>query len=279
MYCATGCLKPIQEACAGYQKEYGVHVRIEPDSSGSLLSRVRVTPDRVDLYLSGEEWFMTEARRQGLVAEVLPFARQHVVLAVQPGNPKRILTFRDLLRDNVRVVLPNPELTATAKAAHGTAGSGEWESLLDRQRVSTRILSFVGTVTEAAQAAKIGTADATLAWDATARTFGLEIVEVPAVPGWGPRRGHVGDCGGDQGSTAALHLARYLTARDRGQLAVEEVISSRSRMPMSGRTARAIAHGRRDAQARDRRPRQVVQRAGRRDDRHGLQRMRHPHRP
>ena len=223
LYCATGCLKPIQEACAGYQKEYGVHVRIEPDSSGSLLSRVRVTPDRVDLYLSGEESFMTQARRQGLVAEVLPFARQHVVLAVQPGNPKRILTFRDLLRDNVRVVLPNPELTATAKAAQRrlpAAGSGNRCSIGSAH--SHAQLSFVGTVTEAAQAAKIGAADATLAWDATARTFGLEIVEVPQFQVGAREEAMLGIVAATKDPTAALHLARYLTARDRGQLAVEE---------------------------------------------------------
>ena len=221
LYCATGFLKPVQEACADYQKEYGVNVRIEPDNSGSLLSRVRVAPERVDLYLSGEESFMAEARRQKLVAEVMPFARQHVVLAVQPGNPKKISALKDLLRDDIRVVLPNPELTATAKAAQrALIGSGQWESLVDRQRASQSQLSFVGNVNEAAQAAKIGAADATLVWDATARMFGLDIVEVPQFQAQAREESMVGVVAATKDPTAALHLARYLTARDRGQLAV-----------------------------------------------------------
>jgi len=221
LYCATGFLKPIQEACAEYQKEYGVNVRIEPDSSGSLLSRVRVAPDRVDLYLSGEESFMAKARRQGLVAEVLPFARQHVVLAVPPGNPKKISTLKDLLRDDVRVVLPNPELTAAAKAAQrAMADTALWESLVDRHRASGSRLSFVGNVNEAAQAVKIGAADATLVWDATAHTFSLDVVEVPKFQAQAREQSMLGIVAATKNPTAALHLARYLTARDRGQLAV-----------------------------------------------------------
>ena len=209
--------------CAEYQKEYGVNVRIEPDSSGTLLSRVRVAPDRVDLYLSGEESFMDEARRKGLVAEVLPFAHQHVVLAVEPGNPKKIATLKDLLHDDVRVVLPNPELTATSKAAQrALAGTGQWEALLDRQRASHSQLSFVGNVNEAAQAVKIGAADATLAWDATARTFSLDVVEIPEFQAQAREQAMLGIVAVTKNPTAALHLARYLTARDRGQLAVEK---------------------------------------------------------
>ena len=223
LYCATGFLKPVQEACAEYQKEYGVNVRIEPDSSGSLLSRVRVAPARVDLYLSGEESFMAEARRRGLVAEVLPFARQHVVLAVGPGNPRKIAALKDLLQDDVRVVLPNPELTATANAAQrALAGTGQWESLVDRRRASQGRLSFVGNVNEAAQAAKIGAADATLVWDATARTFGLDVVEVPEFQARAREQAMLGIVAAAKHPTAALHLARYLTARDRGQLALRK---------------------------------------------------------
>ncbi len=221
MYCATGLLKPVQETCAEYQKEYGVSVRIEPDSSGALLSRLRVAPDRVDLYLSGEESFMADARRLKLVAEVLPVARQHVVLAVRPGNPKKVLIWKDLLQDSVRVALPNPELTATAKAAQrALAGTRKWESLLDRQHATHAQLSFVGNVNEAAQTVKIGAADVALVWDATARLFGLEVIEVPEFQARAREQAALGIVAATKCPTAALHFARYLTARDRGQLSV-----------------------------------------------------------
>ena len=44
LYCATGLLKPVQEACEQYQKEHGVKVHIEPDNSGSLLAGTASPP-------------------------------------------------------------------------------------------------------------------------------------------------------------------------------------------------------------------------------------------
>ena len=223
LYCATGLMKPVQETCAEYEKEYGVAIRVEPDSSGSLLSRLRVAPDRVDLYLSGEESFVAEARRLNLVAEVLPVARQHVVLAVSPGNPRKIAAWKDLLQDDVRVVLPNPELTATSRSAQrALAGTGQWEALLARQKAGQAQLSFVGNVNEAAQAVKIGAAEVSLVWDATARTFGLDMVEVPEFQARAREQATLAVVAATNSPTAALHFARYLTARDRGQAAVEK---------------------------------------------------------
>ena len=215
MYCATGLLKPVQETCAEYQKEYGVSVRIEPDSSGALLSRLRVAPDRVDLYLSGEESFIADARRLKLVAEVLPVARQHVVLAVRPGNPKKIVAWKNLLQDGVRVAIPNPELTATAKAAQrALAGTRKWESLLDRQHATHAQLSFVGNVNEAAQTVKIGAADVTLVWDATARLFGLEVIEVPELQARAREQATLGIVAATKCLTAALPFAVSRRHRD-----------------------------------------------------------------
>ena len=80
----------------------------------------------------------------------------------------------------------------------------------------------MGNVNEAAQAVKIGAADATLVWDATARTFGLEVVEVPEFQARTREQAMLGIVAATKHPTAALHFARYLTARDRGELAVRK---------------------------------------------------------
>ncbi len=81
----------------------------------------------------------------------------------------------------------------------------------------------MGTVTEAAQAVKIGAADAAIVWDATARQFGLDVVEVPEFQ---QQRAGAGHCWAwwrpRSRPTAALHFARYLTARDRGELVFQK---------------------------------------------------------
>ncbi len=223
LYCATGLLRPVRTVWADYEKEYGVKVRVDPDSSGALLSKLRVASDRVDLYLSGEESFIADARKRKLVAEVLPVARQHVVIGVPPGNPKHVAGFDDLLRKDVRVVLPNPELTAVARAAQrALGGTGRWEALLGRRREATAAISFVGTVNEGAQAVKIGAADATLVWDATAGEFGIGLVEVPEFQERAVQQATIAVVASTKRPTAALHFARYLTARNRGELVIQK---------------------------------------------------------
>lgn len=218
LYCAAGLLKPVEEICADYEEEYGVQVRIEPGGSGTLLSKLRVTPTAADLYLAGEESYVREARQQGLVAEILPVAKLHLVLAVAKSNPLAIADTADLLRESCTVVLPNPELAAVGRVAQrALGGTGQWEKLLARSQRASAKVSLVGTVNEAAQAVRIGAADAAIVWDATARQFDLEIVEAPSLGEKTLEQVCVGVVAASARPTQALHFARYLTARDRGQ--------------------------------------------------------------
>jgi ABC-type molybdate transport system substrate-binding protein len=88
---------------------------------------------------------------------------------------------------------------------------------LDRQSAAGSRVSSVGTVTEAAQAVKIGAADATFVWDATARQFELEVVELPELQARTQEEAVLGVVTASSRPTAALQFARYLTARDRGE--------------------------------------------------------------
>ncbi len=222
LFCAAGLLKPVEEICAEYEDEYGVQVRVEPGGSGTLLSKLRVTPTAADLYLAAEESYVREARQYGLVAEILPAAKQHLVIAVAEGNPLAIADTADLLGESRTVVLPNPEITAVGKVAQrALAGTGQWEKLLARSQQAAAKVSLVGTVNEAAQAVRIGAADAAIVWDATARQFGLEIVEAPSLAHNTTEQVFVGVVTASSRPTQALHFARYLTARDRGQLAFQ----------------------------------------------------------
>ncbi len=223
MYCAAGLLTSAQAICADYEKEYGVAVRIEADSSGRLLSKIRITPDQGDLFLADAESYVREARSLDLVAEILPVARQHLVLGVQPGNPLKIAGFKDLLDEKVRVVLPNAELTAAGKSAQRTlAGTTEWDALIEQTRKPSSHVSLTGTVTEAAQAVKIGAADAAILWDATARQFEIGEVEVPVLQSKATEQVTLGVLKASDDPAAALRFARYLTARDRGELVLQK---------------------------------------------------------
>jgi ABC-type molybdate transport system substrate-binding protein len=227
LYCTNALLRTARDVAADYEKECGTRIDIDTANSGELLSKLRLAGDRADLYLAAEESFIREARRQGLVAETLPVARQRVVVGLRPAGrnggqaPPRIAAFADLLRDEVRLVLPNPELTAVSRAAARAVGPKSWEALLARSRTSGAHVAYAGTVSEAAQAVETGAADASLVWEATAREFGLEIAELPELRS-AKETAWLGVAAASARPTAALHFARYLTARDRGELAVRQ---------------------------------------------------------
>ena len=220
LYCAAGFIQPVTEVCNDYEKEYGVKVQIDPAASGTLLSKLRVAPDKADLFLSGEESFMRDARRQDLVAEVLPLAWQRVVLAVAPGNPRKIAGLADLRREDIRLVLPNPELTAVGRATQRALRGKPGADILEKRRKSQAPLSYTGNVNEAANAVKIGAADATLVWDSIASQFALDVVDVPEFKQGPAELAAVGVAAQSRNPTGALHFARYLTARDRGEIAM-----------------------------------------------------------
>ncbi len=223
LYCAAGLHQPVKEISAEYQKQYGGTIKIEPGGSGTLLSKLRVAPGSADLFLAAEDSYIREARAQGLVAETLPVARQHVVIGVQPGNPRAIAAPADLLRPEVRVVVPNPELAAVGRAVkRALAGSGQWDALVEQTRQSDAKVSLVGTVNEAAQAVKLGAADAAIVWDSTAGIFGIDFVEVPAWKQGTVEQVTLGVVAAGERPTQALHFARYLSARDRGQLVFQK---------------------------------------------------------
>ncbi len=69
--------------------------------------RVRVEPDvltcgeqRVRRLNESEDWF----------DELTPYLRNRLVLMVREGNPKRVLGWHDLGRDEVRVSMPDPQV-------------------------------------------------------------------------------------------------------------------------------------------------------------------------
>jgi ABC-type molybdate transport system substrate-binding protein len=132
-------------------------------------------------------------------------------LAVKKGNPKKILTASDLLRDDVRVVQANPEAAAIGMIVRGALRtSGHWD------RLEARTAAFKPTVNDVGNDVKLGTADAGFLWDATFGQYpDLEALELPELKG---AAGTV-SVGAAKGALAgeALRFARWLAAADRGQ--------------------------------------------------------------
>ena len=176
-FCAAGIRKPVEAVAKRYLEEYGVQVNLDYGGSNTLLSRID-TAKTGDLYLAADESYINSARKKGLVAESLSLARMKPVIAVADGNPKNITRIEDLLREDVRTVLGNPDQAAVGKRTRKLLkASGHWTKL---EAMVRQTGTFQPTVPEVANTVKIGGADAAVIWNTTTKIVdGIEAIEVP----------------------------------------------------------------------------------------------------
>ena len=223
LYCAAGLRFPVEQIARQYEEEYGIRVEIQFGGSDTLLNQIEVNKfDTGDLYLAADDWYTDEARTRGLAAETIPIAEQRPVIAVRKDCPKQITGIRDLLANDIRVALANPDQAAIGRATKraleqvGVGDDNLWRQL--EQHV-TKHGVFKPTVNEVASDIKIGSVDAGIVWDATVSmpTFRDELKTV-AAPELEAEADLVSICvlNSSRQPTAALKFARYLSARDRG---------------------------------------------------------------
>jgi len=210
MFCAAGLKSPVEAVAREYEKAFGVRVQLQYGGSGTLLSNLRVTQTG-DLFLAADESYMKSAREFGLLMETIPLARQRPVIAVAKGNPKNVRTIEDLRRTDVRVAMANPDAASIGRTARALLQkTGQWDS------IEKRVTVFKPTVNDVANDVKIGSVDAGIVWDATARQYPeLASVSVPHFDA-ATETISIGVLKGSAQPAAAYRFARYLGARDKG---------------------------------------------------------------
>ena len=213
LYCAAGMRYPMERIAADYEREYGIMVELQYGGSNTLLSQLQVSRTG-DLYLAGDASYIHLAQERGLAVEALPLARMKPVIAVRRGNPKGIASIEDLLSSDVKVGVGNPDAAAVGKKCRKLlTASGHWESL--QQHVTDRGI-FMPTVNEIANGVKLGSIDAGIIWDATAKQYDeLEYIAVPELD-VGLANIEISLLASGPNPTASLRFARYVGARDRG---------------------------------------------------------------
>lgn len=210
VFCAAGLRPAMEGVRARYEEEHGVRIDVNYGGSGSLLSVIRGSGEG-DLYIAADLSYLDQARQLGLGAEILPFAWQKPVVAVPKGNPKGLSSLDDLLREDIRVGVANPEAAAVGKCVRTVLrGVGRWKAF------AQHFATMKPTVNEVANDVKIGALDAGFTWDATLISYPeLEAVELPEL-GAGERQVGVTVLVSSVAPTAALRFARFLAASDRG---------------------------------------------------------------
>lgn len=210
IYCAASNKSVLEAVRTDYEQEFGIPLQIQFGPSQTLLASLEVSRSG-DLYLPADDSYLELARTRGLLAEALPVARMQAVAAVPKGNPKGIHRLADLLRDDVRLAQAGFEASAIGKLTReALTASGQWGAIHDHTVV------YKTTVNEVASDVRVGSVDAGIVFDAVLHDFPtLEGIRLPEL-----------DVGADIGVAVlkasqrpqqALHFARYLAARDKGQ--------------------------------------------------------------
>lgn len=216
VYCAAGLKPAVDRVAAEYTRCTGVPIHLQYGGSGTLLSNLRVAR-RGDLFLAADASYLDLARSNGLVAETIPVARLTPVIAVRRGNPKRILGVADLTRADVATALANPEAASVGRTTRELlTRAGTWAALAERVKV------LKPTVNDVANDIKLGAVDAGVVWDAVVHQYpDLEAVTDPVLSP-GVQEVMIAVLAFGERPTAALRLARYLTAADAGLKAFAE---------------------------------------------------------
>ena len=218
LYCAAGMRSPVEQIVADYERESGVAVQLQYGGSNTLLSQIEVAR-MGDLFLAADDSYTRLAREKQLADETLPLAEIRPVIIVRRDSTKGIRAIDDLLRDDVRVALANPDQAAIGKATRDLlTKTGEWEQLKTHV---TQAGVFKPTVNEVANDVKLGSVDAGIVWDTTVVQYpDCEAVRVPSLEA-GVGHVTVAVLRSATAPTRALRFARYMAARDKGLMTFE----------------------------------------------------------
>lgn len=213
IYCAASNKSVLEAIRLDYERECKTPLQIQYGPSQTLLASLEVSGTG-DLYLPADDSYLELARERNMVtgeSSVFPLATMQAVVAVPKGNPKRISSFEDLLREDLRLAQASVEAAAIAKLTREalTAG-GQWDKLHARTTV------FKTTVNEVANDVKVGAVDAGIVFDAVLHDYDtLEAVTLPELQPVQARIA-VAVLKSSRQSKEALHFARYLAASDKG---------------------------------------------------------------
>ena len=210
VFCAASNRAVFELIRADYEKEFARSVQVQYGPSQTLLSSIEVSGTG-DLFLPADDDYLEIGREKHLIAEQIPLATMHLVVAVAKGNPLGIASLADLLKSDVRLVQANPDAAAIGKITRMTLQlTSQWE-LLDKATTAYRT-----TVTDVANDLVVGAADAGIVYDAVLHEYPqLEAVHIAELES-AVSRVAVGVVASTRQPAIALHFARFVAARDRG---------------------------------------------------------------
>jgi molybdenum ABC transporter molybdate-binding protein len=176
VHAAAALRPPMQKAAAEFEQEVKARIELRFDASETLLAKLRLA-GQGDLFVPADDSYVTEARKLGLVEQDYAIATLTAVAVLRADFAKGAheVTWEDVFRPGFRLAQPNADSTAVGKLTRqGLQAVGLWDRIERSKAVS------VGTVTEAANAVNLGSADGAIIWDSVAAAYPtLKVARLP----------------------------------------------------------------------------------------------------
>ncbi len=179
VFCAESTRPAMETIAEEYKATTGQGVELRFGASEAMLTQAAMVDPSApgDLFLPADASYIADARARQLVAEEFAIAEMRGVVLLAPGNPQKISAWQDLLREGTRVALANPGAAIGRVTRDHLARTGNWLPLQPH-------LIETGNVSQSAAAAKVGSVDAAIVWDAVASRYpGQEILFLPELEG------------------------------------------------------------------------------------------------
>ena len=169
LFAASSLTDALDELERRYERdEPGVDMVVNLGGSSTLAAQIEQGAP-ADVFASAD---IANADRVADGHSVTVFARNELVIAVEPGNPQKVRGLADLTRDELVVVLASPEVPV---GAYG-------EIVLEGAGVTAAVDSFEQNVRSVASKIALGEADVGLVYrtDVVAAGGDLDAIEIPA---------------------------------------------------------------------------------------------------
>ncbi len=169
LYCGAGIRPPVAELAELFTRRSGVPLVVDYAGSEVLLSKIRLTR-KGDVYMPGDGQYVDQAAAEGMILFRRSVSSFVPVILVERGNPRGIKFLEDLFAPGVRLGLGNPETCAIGRQCRKIFEKNGF----DRERVGKNLFFQSLTVNELGLQIQAGSLDATIVWDAIARSHAAQ---------------------------------------------------------------------------------------------------------
>ncbi len=152
-----------EEMVAVFEKETGIKAEIIFGGSGYVLSQMIVSK-KGDIYFPGSSDYMETAKAKGIVYPETEKIICYLIPAinVKKGNPENILCLQDLLRNDIKVAIANPEGVCSGIYAVEIVENSF--DINQKNKFKNNLLNYTGSCSKTATSISLGIVDAVIGW-------------------------------------------------------------------------------------------------------------------